>query len=137
MKSCLTTTREPNWKNDKACPIEYPFDETLIATAPMQERDQSRLLIYDRAAETIAHQLFSSVIDFLKPNDLLVVNDTRVFPARLSAQKKSGGKAELLLLQKIQKEGGLYWEALVKGSLTFDSPLILPDGGVARLIRDL
>ncbi len=90
--------------------FDYPFDESLIAIAPLKRRTESRLLIYDRKTGEIRHQRFSSIIDFLYPNDLLVINDTRVFPARLYAKKgknsrgEGGGAIELLLLRPDQRQ---------------------------------
>jgi S-adenosylmethionine:tRNA ribosyltransferase-isomerase len=143
MKSSPITIQESNWKNAKMDSfMEYTFDEALIATAPMPNRDQSRLLIYHRETRTILHQQFSSIIDFLTPNDLVVVNDTRVFWARLPARKRSGGEVELLLLRPMSGsvEGGPKghrWEALMKGRGLPGDLLALQGGGEAKLISEL
>ena len=147
MKLCATTTRAstlcaiPNRPDDRIERFDYTFDKSLIASAPITPRDGSRLLAYDRETETISHRHFSSILDLLRPNDLLIVNNTRVFPARLHARKGiSGGKVELLLLQEAAQfagDGHLYWEALVKGHITDETILTLSGGGEARLVKAL
>jgi S-adenosylmethionine:tRNA ribosyltransferase-isomerase len=130
--------------------FDYPFDEGLIAIAPLKRRTGSRLLIYDRKTGEIRHQRFSSIIDFLHPNDLLVINNTRVFPARLYAKKEKnsrgegGGEIELLLLRPDQGQptpplhNGLpCWEVMVKGHLPPSAVLTLNGGGRAYLIEDI
>jgi len=79
----------------------------------VEPRDQSRLMVLRRSNVSVEHHRFSEIVDFLQPTDVLVLNDTRVIPARLKAQKGSGGKVEILLLRRL--EPGL-WEALVKPS---------------------
>ena len=93
--------------------FDYSLPPEFIAQTPVEPRDQSRLLVLRRSDGTIEHHRFSESGDFLLPTDVLVLNDTRVIPARLKAQKGSGGKAEILLLRRL--EPGL-WEALVKPS---------------------
>ncbi len=148
MRSLAITTRVSKSNRDKddlrTRQFDYRFDETLIATAPMKQRDQSRLLIYHRESDKIVHQQFSSLLEFLDPKDLLVINNTRVFPARLLAKKDSGGAVELLLLRPIKRggeeKGGqdtFFWETLVKGQITASTRLTLNGGGSARLVRDL
>ncbi len=142
MKSCDTTTPASTSDIIKNMPIEdsierfdYSFDKTLIAAAPMKPRDASRLMVYDRKTETVSHRKFSSILDLLRPNDLLIVNNTRVFPARLHAHKKlGGGKVELLLLREVAP---LHWEAMVKGHITPETVLTLNGGGQARLSKIL
>jgi S-adenosylmethionine:tRNA ribosyltransferase-isomerase len=115
--------------------FDYAFDKTLIAAAPMKPRDASRLLTYDRKTEKVTHQQFSSLLDLLHPNDLLIVNNTRVFPARLHAHKGlSGGKVELLLLKEVVP---LHWEVMVKGHITPETVLTLNGGGKARFVKVL
>ena len=77
---------------------DYHLPEENIAQHPADRRDQSRLLVLDCAADTMAHQRFAAISELLRPGDLLVVNNTRVFPARLFGSKESGGKVELLFL---------------------------------------
>lgn len=79
---------------------DYAFDlpEHLIAQKPMDRRDRSRLMVLDRNNGAIAHHRFYELVDFLNAGDLLVINDTRVVPARLRGRKETGGKVEVLLL---------------------------------------
>ncbi len=89
---------------------QYELPEELIAQYPAEPRDQSRLLIVDRASGMLEDRIFRDVIDYLQAGDTLVLNDTRVIPARLLGYKKTGAKVEILLLKK----NGSAWEALVK-----------------------
>ena len=77
---------------------DYHLPPEQIAQYPASQRDQSRLLVLDAAMGALAHQRFTDIVDWLRPGDLLVVNTTRVFPARLLGRKESGGRAELFLL---------------------------------------
>jgi S-adenosylmethionine:tRNA ribosyltransferase-isomerase len=97
----------------KTSDFDYSLPPELIAQTPAEPRDQSRLMVLRRSDDSIEHRCFSEIIDLLQPTDVLVLNDTRVIPARLKAQKGSGGRVEVLLLRRL--EPGL-WEALVKPS---------------------
>ncbi len=79
----------------------YELPEELIAQRPVEPRDHSRLLIYDQANDKITHAQFKDLSDFLPANSSLVVNNSRVFPCRLMAQKETGAKAELFFLSLI------------------------------------
>lgn len=89
----------------------YNLPEELIAQTPAEPRDSSRLLVYDRAQNTVEHRIFRDVIDYLKKGDVLVVNKTRVLPARMYAHTANGGAVEVLLLKRLDKDE---WEVLVK-----------------------
>ena len=92
----------------------YDLPEHFIAQVPAEPRDHSRLLVLDRQSGTLEHRHFFDIIEYLKPGDLLVVNETRVIPARLFGKKlPGGGKIEVLLLNKLDE---LSWECLVGGS---------------------
>ncbi|NLY61303.1 MAG: tRNA preQ1(34) S-adenosylmethionine ribosyltransferase-isomerase QueA [Clostridiales bacterium] len=96
----------------KVSDFDYYLPEELIAQHPSPIRDQSRMLVYHRKSKKIEHRIFSHIKEYLKPGDCLVINDTRVIPARLYGQREdTGGKVELLLLEK--KEGDR-WQTLVK-----------------------
>ena len=84
--------------------FDYQLPSRLIATEPAPWRDQSRLLILSRDTADRKHALFSDIGRFLRPRSLLVVNDTRVIPARLVARKPSGGRAEILLVERLPAE---------------------------------
>jgi len=79
--------------------FEYPLPERLIAQTPAARRDQSRLLVVDRRAHTIAHRIFSDLPEFLRPGDILFRNVAAVLPARLHAERPTGGRVECLLLR--------------------------------------
>jgi len=78
---------------------EYELPAHQIAQFPVEEREQSRLLVLDCRNDSIQDLVFADIIDFFNPGDLLVVNDTKVFPARLQGRKETGGKIELFLLE--------------------------------------
>jgi S-adenosylmethionine:tRNA ribosyltransferase-isomerase len=90
--------------------FDYPLPEDRIAQSPIEPRDASRLLVLDRRSGAVAHHAFRDLPGLLAPGDLLVLNDTRVLPARLVGAKPTGGRAEVLLLRDL---GGDRWEAMV------------------------
>lgn len=92
---------------------DFPLPPELIAQAPAERRDASRLLVVDRATGALAHRVFSDLVDYVPAGDALVVNETRVFPARLVGRKPTGARAEILLLTP---HGGdeREWTALVR-----------------------
>ena len=93
----------------------YDLPADAIAQVPVEPRDASRLLVVDRArADELRHLVFRDIGDLLRAGDLLVVNDSRVIPARLAARRPSGGSAEILLLRSVAD--GPAWEALVRPS---------------------
>lgn len=92
--------------------FDFYLPEELIAQHPLQKRDESRLMVLDKKSGEITHKIFKDVIDYLNEGDCLVLNDTRVMPARLIGHKEiSGGKIEFLLLKRTGKDT---WETLVK-----------------------
>ena len=93
--------------------LDYELPPELIAQRPLDRRDESRLLVYDRASGSIGHRVFHDLPDLLPRGTLVVVNDTRVLPARLTLQRPGGGAAEVLLLEP-GDEGT--WEALARPS---------------------
>lgn len=93
--------------------FDYELPESLIAAYPSREREESRLLVVDRKTGTLAHSVFAQLGDFLRAGDLLVLNDTKVFAARLQGIKDSGGKVEVLLLERFPEAGRSLWIALV------------------------
>lgn len=92
--------------------FNYHLPKELIAQTPLAVRHASRLLVYDRASGKISHSNFLEIQQFLRNDDLLVINKTRVIPGRLSAWKDTGGKVEVLLLKRIDDTR---WEVLVGG----------------------
>ena len=89
----------------------YDLPEELIAQTPLEKRDTSRLLAMDRQTGALAHRHFYDIIDYLNPGDCLVMNDSRVLPARLLGHRPTGGAVEVLLLRDL---GGGKWECLTK-----------------------
>ena len=89
----------------------YDLPEELIAQTPLEQRDTSRLLVLDRQTGAVNHKHFYDILDFLKPGDCLVMNDSRVLPARLLGHRPTGGAVELLLLKDL---GDKKWECLAK-----------------------
>ena len=95
--------------------FDYPLPPDAIAQVPAQPRDASRLLVLERGTGAIHHGRFFRIGEWLRPNDLLVVNDSRVIPARLPATRETGGSAEVLVLRPLQGDAER-WEALVRPS---------------------
>ena len=89
----------------------YDLPESLIAQTPLEKRDSSRLLVMDRKTGQIAHKHFYDILDHLRPGDCLVMNDSRVLPARLLGHRPTGGAVEVLLLRDL---GNKRWECLCK-----------------------
>ena len=89
----------------------YDLPEELIAQTPLKQRDASRLLVLGKESGTVSHRHFSDITEFLQPGDCLVMNDSRVLPARLLGHRPSGGAVELLLLRDL---GDKKWECLAK-----------------------
>ena len=92
--------------------FDYYLPEELIAQTPLKKRDESRLLVLDKKTGEIEHKKFYNIIDYLEPGDTLVLNDTKVLPARLIGEKaETGAVIEILLLKNIEKDE---WETLAK-----------------------
>ncbi|AGB19170.1 tRNA preQ1(34) S-adenosylmethionine ribosyltransferase-isomerase QueA [Thermoanaerobacterium thermosaccharolyticum] len=90
----------------------YDLPEELIAQEPLKNRDESRLMILNRLTGEIKHDIFKNIISYLNPNDVLVLNDTKVIPARLiGVREDTGGKIEFVLLKRLSSDE---WEILVK-----------------------
>lgn len=99
----------------KVSEFDYDLPTELIAQEPLTNRADSRLLVLDRATGKILHTKFSHITDFLKQDDCLVINNTKVIPARLLGRKKTGARIEFLLLKEIDSTANeARWEALVK-----------------------
>ena len=95
----------------KTSDFYYDLPESQIAQTPVYPRDSSRLLVYDRKQDKISHKIFRDIADILQPGDLLVVNNTKVYPARMYSYTEHGGKVEILLLKRIKLDE---WEVMVK-----------------------
>ena len=97
----------------KVSELEYELPPELIAQHPAARRDESRLLVFDRATGDVRHRRFSELPEELR-DELVVVNDTRVVPARLRVRRETGGAAEILLLERLGGDG--LWEGLARPS---------------------
>lgn len=87
----------------KTSDFNFHLPEELIAQYPLEKRDNSRLMVLDKATGEIEHKHFYDVLNYLNPGDTLVLNNTRVLPARLIGEKENtGGKIEFLLLKRIE-----------------------------------
>jgi len=95
----------------KTSDFYYDLPEELIAQTPLAQRDSSRLMTVDRTTGAVSHRVFTDILDLLNPGDCLVVNDSRVLPARLLGNRATGGAVEVLLLKD---EGNDTWECLTK-----------------------
>lgn len=90
----------------------YPLPKELIAQHPLERRDESRLLVLDRSRQTLEHRIFRDIQEYLRKGDCLVINNTRVIPARLLGEKEgTGGKIEFVLLKRLEDDT---WEVILK-----------------------
>ena len=94
--------------------FDYNLPKELIAKRPVSPRDRSRLLIYNKKNNQIKHDYFFNLVKYLDKNDVLIFNNSKVFPARLIFKKETGGKTEIFLLNKINKYN---WECLIGGRI--------------------
>jgi S-adenosylmethionine:tRNA ribosyltransferase-isomerase len=92
--------------------FDYSLPKELIAQAPEGERPASRLLVLDRSDRSVRHRHFADIVECLREGDLVVLNDTKVIPARIPARKQTGGAVDILLTERID---GKKWRCLVKG----------------------
>jgi len=115
--------------------LDYDLPEELIAQEPLERRDEARLMVLDRRRATIEHSRFYKLARHLHEGDLLVLNDTRVFPARLMTRKETGGAVELLLVRRAEAPAGA-WIALVRTHrpLKPGSRLLIEGGGALRVV---
>jgi len=95
----------------KVSDFNYELPEELIAQHPYDKRDEARLMVIDKNTQKIEHKVFKDVIEYLQPGDCLVINNTKVLPARLYGKKDTGANVEFLLLKRIQ---GDEWEVMVR-----------------------
>ncbi len=112
----------------------YELPEELIAQTPLQQRDSSRLMVLDRKTGAIEHRHFYDIVDYLRPGDCLVLNDSRVLPARLLGHRPTGGAVEVLLLRDL---GDKRWECLCKPGrkMREGDQVIFGDGELTATVR--
>jgi len=116
--------------------FDYDLPQELIAQTPVERRDASRLMILDRKAGSIDETGFSCIAELFRPGDLLVVNDTRVIPARLFGEKESGGRVEVFVLRRLAGSDEV-WSCLLRASKKPrpGSFLKLPAGITAQVLE--
>ena len=118
--------------------LDYELPEDLIAQSPAEPRDASRLMVVDVGRNTITHHTFRDLPDFLRPGDALILNETKVIPARVEARKPTGGAIELLFLKDLGPDLDGAWEVLARPSKRLRPGLTLSAGGERlRLVKSL
>ena len=116
--------------------FNYELPEELIAQVPIKKRDESRLMVLNKEKQTIEHKKFKDIIDYLNPGDCLVINNTKVIPARLYGKKETGANVEFLLLNNIE---GDIWESIVRpgNKLHVGTKVIFGDGILEATILEV
>lgn len=120
----------------KTSDFYYDLPEELIAQTPLEKRDTSRLMALDRQTGEVTHKHFYDILDFLKPGDCLVMNDSRVLPARLLGHRPTGGAVEVLLLRDL---GNKCWECLCKPGrkMQVGNEVIFGDGELTATVTEV
>jgi S-adenosylmethionine:tRNA ribosyltransferase-isomerase len=108
--------------------LDYELPEDLIAQRPAEPRDASRLMVVDVGRSTITHHTFRDLPNFLRPGDALVLNETKVIPARVEVRKPTGGSVELLFLRGLGPDYDGSWEVLARPSKRLRPGLVLSVG---------
>ncbi|MCK9604249.1 MAG: tRNA preQ1(34) S-adenosylmethionine ribosyltransferase-isomerase QueA [Candidatus Omnitrophica bacterium] len=116
----------------KLSDFDYDLPKELIAQYPLKERDNARLLVLKRQSGSIEHRVFKDIADYFKAGDLFVLNDTKVLPSRLKGFRASGGKVEVLLLNR--KEGLTFTALMKPGRLKINEKIIFDGGSVSATI---
>ncbi|MBI4122351.1 MAG: tRNA preQ1(34) S-adenosylmethionine ribosyltransferase-isomerase QueA [Parcubacteria group bacterium] len=110
----------------------FDLPQALIAQTPVEPRDACRLMVLDRGAQTMKHDVFYNLSDYLRPDDVLVFNQSKVIPGRLMASKSTGGKVEVLLLRNL---GSGIWACLYGGKIKAGDGLAFEDGMTGRVLE--
>ena len=136
-KFCMATSeffRRKETKALKTSDFYYDLPQELIAQTPLERRDGSRLMVMDKATGALQHRHFFDIVDYLRPGDCLVMNDSRVIPARLLGHRPTGGAAELLLLRD---KGDGVWECLARPGrkLHEGAEVIFGDGALTATVK--
>lgn len=113
--------------------FNYHLPLSLIAQHPEKKRDNCKLLIYNRKTKQITHGIFKDITDYISPGDLLILNDTKVIPARLFGKKKTGGRVEIFLVEKIAPN---IYKALTRGKLKQKTTVTLKNGIQAHINKE-
>lgn len=114
----------------------YDLPEELIAQTPLEKRDTSRLMVLDRQTGEVFHRHFFDILDYLQPGDCLVMNDSRVLPARLMGHRPTGGAVEVLLLRDL---GNKQWECLCRPGrkMQTGSTVVFGNGELTATVREV
>ena len=113
--------------------FDFPFEPSLIADRPAEPREQARLMVLPKSGEACSHHRVADLPTLLRPQDLVVVNDTKVMPARLVGHKyPTGGRVELLLVKELSEQT---WEVLLKGDAQAGQRIDLGSGCEARVLE--
>lgn len=120
----------------KTSDFYYDLPEELIAQTPLERRDASRLMVLDRRTGEITHRHFYDIVEYLQPGDCLVMNDSRVLPARLMGHRPTGGVVEVLLLRDL---GNKCWECLCKPGRKMQqgNQVIFGDGELTATVQEV
>ncbi len=120
----------------KTSDFYYDLPEELIAQTPLKQRDTSRLMVLDRNTGKVSHKHFYDILDCLNPGDCLVMNDSRVLPARLLGHRPTGGAVEVLLLRDL---GEQCWECLCKPGrkMQVGSEVIFGNGELTATVKEV
>ena len=114
----------------------YDLPEELIAQTPLEKRDTSRLMVLDRISGKVSHRHFYDILEYLQPGDCLVMNDSRVLPARLLGHRPTGGAVEVLLLRDL---GDKKWECLCKPGrkMQIGSEVLFGNGELSAIVTEV
>ena len=114
----------------------YDLPEELIAQTPLEKRDTSRLMVLDRISGKVSHRHFYDILEYLQPGDCLVMNDSRVLPARLLGHRPTGGAVEVLLLRDL---GDKKWECLCKPGrkMQVGSEVLFGNGELSAIVTEV
>ena len=120
----------------KTSDFYYDLPEELIAQTPLERRDASRLMVLNRRTGEVTHRHFYDIVEYLNPGDCLVMNDSRVLPARLLGHRPTGGAVEVLLLRDL---GNKCWECLCKPGRKMQpgNEVIFGDGALTATVREV
>ena len=117
----------------KLSDFDYNLPTGLIAQQPVYPRDQARLLIYNSKDQKIEHKKFYNIIDYLNKNDVLFLNNSKVFAARLLGHKESEGQIEVFLLKNIDKKKNI-WQCLIKGKVKIETEILFSNKLLATVL---
>jgi S-adenosylmethionine:tRNA ribosyltransferase-isomerase len=113
--------------------FDYELPDGFIAYYPSRQRDAARLMVLDRQTGQISHRKFSDIADYLNKGDALVVNDTKVFKARMHCRRPTGGKIEVFLLEEVVHEGKSCWKVLTHPTRRVKEGEVVSPGGDAAI----